>query len=172
MRESFRVVGLAIALAFATGTRSWCDAPEGGRNAFFERGCLRYDRPSFSNALKDFRKSAELEAPLSDYSVYSGIMIWLTRARMGEQQAAAPELEACLASRKSVPPDDWPSQVMRCLLGKLPGPQLQAYFYAGTMRLLAGDKAAARDYFEKCVQTGQKQCTEYTGAAAELKLMK
>jgi lipoprotein NlpI len=45
----------------------------------------------------------------------------------------------------------------------------EAYYFAGTKRLLDGDKATAQDYFEKCVATGVKNFTEYQSAVAELK---
>ncbi len=48
----------------------------------------------------------------------------------------------------------------------------EAYFYAGTMRLLLGDKPAAADYFGKCVDTGIKNFTEYSSAASEFKALK
>ena len=48
----------------------------------------------------------------------------------------------------------------------------EAYFYAGTKRLIDGDKKTAQDYFEKCVATGLKNFSEYDCAAAELKALK
>ena len=48
----------------------------------------------------------------------------------------------------------------------------EAYFYAGSKRLLDGDKSVAADYFEKCIGTGKKSFTEYGSALAELKTLK
>jgi len=48
----------------------------------------------------------------------------------------------------------------------------EAYFYAGSKRLIAGDKTIATDYFEKCMATDEKGFIEYQGAAAELKFLK
>jgi len=48
----------------------------------------------------------------------------------------------------------------------------EAYFYAGTKRLIAGDKTTALEYFEKCIATDAKGYTEYQSAAAELHLLK
>ena len=47
----------------------------------------------------------------------------------------------------------------------------EAYFYAGTVRLLDGDKSTATDYFKKCLETGVKDYYEYQSAAAELALL-
>jgi lipoprotein NlpI len=44
----------------------------------------------------------------------------------------------------------------------------EAYYYAGIKRLLANDPAAAKDLFKKCMETGVKESTSYTSAAAEL----
>ena len=49
--------------------------------------------------------------------------------------------------------------------------QCEAYFYAGSKRLIAGDKTTARDYFQKCLATGVKNFCEYQSAAADLKAL-
>jgi len=48
----------------------------------------------------------------------------------------------------------------------------EAYFYAGTMRLIAGDKTGATDFLERCVATGVEDFMEYRSAVAELKTLK
>ena len=47
----------------------------------------------------------------------------------------------------------------------------EAWFYAGMKKLLGGDKAAAANYFKKCLATEQKDFTEYLLAEAELKAL-
>ena len=85
-------------------------------------------------------------------------------------------------------PDDWPSKVMRFLMAQLSEADFLkaaqskeaktdrelkcvAYFYAGTRRLIDADKETARKYFEKCIETGVKNFTEYQSAEAELKAL-
>ena len=48
----------------------------------------------------------------------------------------------------------------------------EAYFYAGSKHLFAGDKVAATDYFQKCIATEQKDYFEYASAMVELNLLK
>ena len=156
--------------------------------AYHSRGCLRYDQHSFTDALGDFRKAGELDmaTALADYA---RISVWRVRARLGEPAAATKELQAYLENRKTGKPGDWPSSIARFLTGQLAEPdffkaaanadqkvergqQCEAYFYAGTKWLIAGDKTTAQDYFEKCLATGGKDFTEYSSAAAELKFLR
>jgi len=47
-----------------------------------------------------------------------------------------------------------------------------AYLYSGTLRLIAGDKTTAMDYFLKCMATpGETKFSEYDTASAELKFL-
>ena len=47
----------------------------------------------------------------------------------------------------------------------------EAYFYAGSKLLIAGDNTTAKDYFRKCVATDKRISMEYTSAVAELKFL-
>jgi lipoprotein NlpI len=152
-------------------------------NAYHARGCLRYDTQKFEDALADFRKVLELDDSVKDYACFR---IWLIRARSGEADAASAELQTYLDSRASGKQDDWESKIGRFLNGQIAEPEFlaaaknadsrteagqlcQAYFYAGSKRLFTGDKATAADYFQKSIATDQKDYTEYSSAAAELK---
>jgi lipoprotein NlpI len=152
-------------------------------NAYHARGCLRYDTQKFEDALADFRKVLELDDSVKDYACFR---IWLIRARSGEADAASAELQTYLDSRASGKQDDWESKIGRFLNGQIAEPEFlaaaknadsrteagqlcQAYFYAGSKRLFTGDKATATDYFQKSIATDQKDYTEYSSAAAELK---
>jgi len=156
--------------------------------AYHHRGCLRYDSRAFAEALLDFRQHVELDSS-SDISDYPRFRIWLIRARMGESGPATTELQTYLAGRSTGKPKDWPSKIGRFLTGQLAesdflaaaknadvkkeAEQLcQAYFYAGSKHLLAGDKSAARDCFEKSVATDRKDFLEYGSAVAELKFLR
>ena len=48
----------------------------------------------------------------------------------------------------------------------------EAYFYAGTLRLIAGDKKGAEEHFTACLGTNVKDFTEIASAAAELAALK
>lgn len=153
--------------------------------AYHDRGCLYYNSHDLTNALADFRKSCELGSNNQDYSYYR---IWLIRARSGAKNAATQELEAYLEHRQAGKPEDWPSKVGRFLAGQLTEGNLlkaaedtntqtdqeqhcEAYFYAGSKRLIADDKTTAADYFKKCLATDVKNFEEYQSAEAELKFL-
>lgn len=149
------------------------------------RGLLNYNLHKFTDALVDFRKSCELnsDAKIQDYS---RCYIWFIRARLGEQDSATKELQAYLNNRKTGTSNEWPPNIARLLTGQLTEPDFfkaaensdqqtnkrqhcEAYFYAGSKRLIEGDKTAATDYFEKCLAMECKEVDEYNSAAAELK---
>jgi lipoprotein NlpI len=152
--------------------------------AYFSRGLLNYNSHKFTDAMADFNKSRELglDAQQQDYSSF---YIWLIQARLGEQDTATKELQTYLDNRKIGTPDDWPSKVASFLAGQLSEPDFfkaaensdqqtnngqhcEAYFYAGSKRLVEGDKITATDYFNKCLATELKSFEEYGSAAAEL----
>lgn len=115
--------------------------------------------------------------------------VWLIRARLGETEAATSELQTYLAGRTTGKPDDWASKVGHFLTGQLSELEFlaaakdadqkteasklcQAYFYAGSKRLFAGDKATAMDYLQRSIATDRKDFIEYASAVAELKALK
>jgi hypothetical protein len=51
------------------------------------------------------------------------------------------------------------------------GCKCEVNFYAGEKRLLDGDKTIAKEYFQHCLDTGEKGFTEYASAAAELRFL-
>lgn len=154
-------------------------------DSYNHRGYLRYALHNFRDALADFRKAAELNSADN----YVPLQVWLIRTQLGETEAATKELKTYLASRTTDKPDDWLPKIGRFLAGELaeleflaaaknPDPKTEvgqlceAYFYAGSKRLLAGDKTTATDYFRKAVATNKQDYTEYTRAIAELKFLK
>jgi lipoprotein NlpI len=156
--------------------------------AYRYRGRLNYNSHKFTDALVDFRKSLELN-PNDQNRDYSYFYIWLAQARLGEKEAATKELQTYWNSRKTGTPDDWPSKISSFLRGKMAEPDFlkaaensdnqkdneqhcEAYFYAGSKRLILGDKITATDYFQKCLVTDVKDFSEYQSAAAELRFLK
>jgi lipoprotein NlpI len=146
------------------------------------RGFEFYNRRNFTNAVADFRRACELDVKAQDYSHFG---IWLARAHLGDQDGAARELETYFEQRTAGTPGDWPSTVAHFLTGHLseadffqaasnPNPKTdagqhcEAYFYAGSKRLIEGGRKTAVDYFKKCLTTGVVNYTEYQCAAAEL----
>jgi len=156
----------------------------GNASAHSLRGYLEYDQHAWREALDDFRKACELEhsGPPREYV---RLRIWLIRSRLGEREDATKELAQYLSSR---PQNDWYSKNAKFLVGQLseseyfqaaqstiPKTQTEqsceAWFYAGTVRLLDGDRKTAAAYFQKCLDTGVKRFTESMSAEAELKAL-
>jgi len=148
-------------------------------------GCNDFNSHNFTNALADFRKSAELGSDNQDYTYFR---IWIIRSRLGEKEEATRELTEYLGHRKAQNAGDWPLQVGRFLAGQstegnflaaADSPNLQtakeqhceAYFYIGSKRLIKDDKPGAVDYFKKCKTTNLTDFEEYQSAASELLLL-
>lgn len=154
--------------------------------AYASRGYLLYDSRAWKDALIDFQTAIENDSSNQDYV---RLRIYLIRARLGETEAATRELEQYLDSRKSGKPDEWFSSVARFLTGRISEEILlktaergneqtireqrcEAYFYAGTLRLLKGDRVIAGEYFQRAVDTNVKDFTEYQSAKAELEALR
>ena len=153
--------------------------------AYDDRGYSLYDSRAFTNALIDFRKAVEL-GTTNEYALFR---IWLIRARAGEGEPATAELEAYLDSRASNKPDQWVPKIGHFLTGQLgeaeflaaaksadpkteAGQLCEAYFYAGSKYLFAGDTASASNYFQKSIATDKTNYMEYGSSAAELQWLK
>jgi len=106
---------------------------------------------------------------------------------LGEQEVATKELQAYGNTLKTGKSGDWPMKISHFLTGQLAETDFfkaadnagkkkdreqhcEAYFYAGSKRLIEGDKITATNYFEKCLATEVKNFNEYQSAAAELNL--
>ena len=173
--------------AIADYTRAMAINPKAAE-PYDSLGCLYYDRQEFTNALADYQQECTLDST-SDYGHYR---LWLVRARLGEATAATEALIAFLKHRQprqAGPPVDWRVQIGWFLTGQLAeteflkaagnadtpqtekGQRCEACFYAGSKRLLAGDKTTAADYFNQCLATGARNFEEYNSAAAELKAL-
>jgi len=145
-------------------------------------GYDRYELLEYTNALSDFRKACGLD-PTNDYTHFG---IWLCSSLLGNSNGANNELKEYLATRPAADSGDWPSRVGDFLTGRITEKEFlsasdspdsrksldqhcEAYFYIGSKRLIAGDKAEAIADFKKCVETGVTNFTEYQCAKAELK---
>lgn len=151
--------------------------------AYFYRGMTHYVAQRWAEAVTDFRTRCEYDEKDQEYPHF---FIWLSRARLGETQAADQELSDFLADRPAKTSPDWPARIGEFLLGRLPEAQFlaaaeassdpnttrdqqcEAWFYVGTKKLLAEDKTAAAGYFRKCVAAGQYSFAEHRFAKAEL----
>jgi lipoprotein NlpI len=142
---------------------------------------LYYDSGEYRNAAAELKRICEQDTE-DDYSHF---YLWLARARLSQQDEATAELRQYLKKRSNGTTNDWASEIGLFLTEQLPesdfieaadrtdqakvkGQQCEAFFYAGSKRLLMGDREMAAQYFEKCKATGQTAFTEYQSALAEL----
>ena len=154
---------------------------------YYELGCLHYDLGEMAAALASFRKDCAGDVG-DDWCEYAHSRIWLIRARLGEREAASQELRQYLGARTTGKPDDWPAKILNFLAGQIPeqafiktaeeaysvaakGLLGEAYFYAGSRRLVTGDQDGAKVWLGKCVALDLKYSSEYASAAAELKFL-
>jgi lipoprotein NlpI len=145
------------------------------------RGCLLYDEAEWDSAAGDFQQAIAME---SGGQPLSRARLWLIAAR-GDSERGTRELEAFL-QRPSLAIGDWERRILEFLLARRSeeelfsgvvdsepsvtmGRQLQANFYAGSVRLLRGDRDGARRLFEAAVAIDRRSFAEHLSAGAELK---
>ena len=138
----------------------------------------------WTNAIADFRLA------MKENGVYpfAAIRIWMSRVRMGERQPATAELKEVLDAPGANITNTWPRHIIKYLAGMETEPDFlnqaaspvprkdaeqhcEAFFYIGWMRQLTGDKAAAREYFQKAIATQVTDYVEFRDAVHELQLM-
>jgi lipoprotein NlpI len=149
------------------------------------RGIAHYLNRSWTEALVDFQRKCELSPREADYPQ---LYIWILRRRLGEKTAADRELDHYLQVRPGSGENGWVEKVGAFLLDRLgeeeflqaaaatehpkePGQQCSAWYFCGLKRLLAGERTAAAEHFQKCLATEEINETEYAFAAAELKAL-
>lgn len=154
------------------------ESPEVYRN----RGILRQATSHWQEALEDYQRAIERGG---DDDGYTQFYSWLERAHGGLREVADRELTDYMRKMWPVMEEKWSGQVAGFLLGKVKedaflnaasssdankdaGQHCEAFYYAGMVRLLAGDKDAAAEDFRRCLATGKRTFTEYQFAKAEL----
>ena len=115
-------------------------------------------------------------------------MIWLVRARLGKKEEATKEFGRFIASRKKGQDSDWLQQIYQFFRGNISDAeffrvstssddeikksmQAEAYFLAANVRLIAGDKTTAKDYFTKALLVESPDFPDDHVAIAELQLI-
>ena len=137
----------------------------------FTAGRVQFYRGDFATAERGFG----LLAPHSS-NLYPTLWLALAERRQGRD---SPELVARLATQ---PPDAWPSRVAEMLLGQASeadtlaaaendAQRCEFHFYAGELRLAAGDKDGGRDLLFKAQQMCPFNFLEGEGARAEMRAL-
>jgi tetratricopeptide (TPR) repeat protein len=143
-------------------------------NALLFRGLTRFETRDWKGAVSDLSAAGEQDPQSQDYP---RLLIWIARVRLGEREAAEPELRKYVRER---PVEDWWRSLANHLLGELKEEELllaagnsrdrlcEARFYAGCRCSIEGDREAARSHFKACRETQARGMSEYWSAAAEL----
>jgi lipoprotein NlpI len=143
------------------------------------RGIAKLYANKLDDAAEDFARASEM----GDATVYADLWVVSTYHRLGR-----PLPEAVLKRAKAEPRGDWPRPALAVLTGDLaPDDMLklvggksgddrttalaEAYFYLGQHYLVRGDKARAREFFEKSRGQNILIYMEHTAAAFELQAL-
>lgn len=148
-----------------------------------ERGQALYAAGRFEEALRDFQNQARRD---QEKTGEAQLYIWLASARAGLRQQGTEELKRYLGSFDAGQMDEASRRIALVLIGEArpeslialaespgrdPASAGRALFFAASLRLLDGDRAAAADLFRKCMETGGSDTHEYWNAKAELTRM-
>lgn len=150
-------------------------------------GYLHENLSQWQMALESFQKADELW-PGYPYIWYHSYRV---RAVTTGTEAAQRELATRLQNIPATQTNEWQFEIGTYLIGKATESELftaatnstpnrfvqqeqlcEACYYAGIQHLLAGQKNEAKNLFEECIQTGEKDFIEYRGAQAELRSLR
>jgi uncharacterized protein YecT (DUF1311 family) len=152
----------------------------GDVGAYYLRGCANFIKRDWAKAVSDFQHHCDLRKE-EKYQVFEArFYIWLSRARLGDREAADKELAPYMEGHPVEWSGGWHAKIGNFLLGRISEHDFLAslsdspgggWFYAGMKRLLNNDKSSAAEDFRKSVATADKESEEYQMAAAELKAL-
>jgi transglutaminase-like putative cysteine protease/lipoprotein NlpI len=149
---------------------------------YYLRGISNYLAGKLEDAASDFARGAETKD--KEQQLYSDLWLTWTNLRLGR---AMPEATTQRAAAE--PQGGWPRPALAMLAGLLTPDQVlqlldgksgderdmalaEGYFYVGEHYLAHGDKARAREFFEKARQLGVILYLEHVAAGAELQQLK
>jgi len=145
---------------------------------------LEYWRQDFKRALEH---AEAMHAGLTDdfWRDYAAILVTLCRVRLLEKDPGTAATRETFKGRDGKAARQWTASIAAFLRGELAEAEflvlkdssetheakdqsVQGWFYAGSVRLAAGDRAKAKEYFEKCVALEMKGFDEFELAKVEL----
>jgi lipoprotein NlpI len=149
---------------------------------------VQSDRRQWMEALTNFQKALQRDPSFTDFP----FQIWLIRMRLGDTNTATRELLNLAKSHADIQRDKKFGEVLLpFLIGDVPETDFlrhaktldgdadsqtrhlsAANYYVGMKHLLAGDRTAAANYFQKCLAIGDKHQINYPSARAELNALK
>lgn len=148
-------------------------------HTFYMRGLANFYAGSLDDAAEDFGKSSAVSD--NETRLYSDLWLAWTLQRLGR-----PLPDDLVQRANADPRGDWPRPALAMITGALTPEDMlklldaksgddarmalaEGYFYIGEHYLVLGDKARARDYFEKTRALDVIIYTEHVAAGFELK---
>ncbi len=147
---------------------------------YYYRGVAESLTNDWAGALADFRRCQSFpDGRLKDYAAFH---IWLVQMQTGEREKADQGLLPYCQSRADGTPADWQMQIAKYLLNQISETdfsnavdsadtgweQSEFWYYSGMKHLLAGDKAGAKECFQKSLATKARPFAVFISARAEL----
>jgi tetratricopeptide (TPR) repeat protein len=151
--------------------------------AYNRRGLAWLGKGRLGNALADLKRFSEL-APRDPAADNARIYQWVIATETNANGDADAELSTAMLNDWNSTPEDLTSKIGGFLLGHMSeadlianaaapdparaaGQYCRVWYFAGMKRLLNGETPTASSYFQKSMQTGQKDLPEYGYARAE-----
>jgi len=142
---------------------------------------LLYYQGNWQEAADNFASACQFTSSTD----YDHMWLFLSSCRANHATDARTQLKAYLATRHPKDQPDWTGQLVAFLAGNLTEADLlkasqpsnpttarqqlcEATFYAGSIRLIQGDRNAAAHLFTQCIATDVKDYIEYRAAQVEL----
>jgi lipoprotein NlpI len=149
---------------------------------YFARGVTQYHLDHLDAARADLEQAVRIRG---DGQAYAHLYLWLTTARLGERDQADRILRDYFEKADEMTVGQWWPRLAAFLLRDLSEPRLldeaaqggwliaaeglcEAYFYAGSVRLIEGDAATAAEHFQHSIDTNVQNFYEYFSARREL----
>ena len=154
---------------------------------YYTQGEKAFREGKYDEAFNNFSLYCNT-VPKDENADYARLFIWIARTRQNHKAEADLELAEALETKWNAPQKSWVSQIAAFFLDQLSEKDFlaaaetpdsetvnqqhcEAWYYIGMKRLLAGDKTAAIDDFNKCLATKETDFTEYAFAQAQLKAL-
>jgi len=194
LMKSAKGILCLLAVLFLVTTPAFGDAAD----ELCNRGFAKATKGDLDDAIADFNKAIELKPVFGSCYIFRGMakrgkndldgaLADFTKAIEIKPSSAEAYANRAYVRQMKGDWDDWPAKISGFLTGQLTEPDFfkaaenadkkkdreqhcEAYFYAGSKRLIENDKITATNYFKKSLATDVKTFSEYQSAAAELKL--
>ena len=156
--------------------------------AYYNRGFAWLSKGNPDAANTDLQKFCQL-APHDPYADHARLYLWMiARSQNRTEEEANHALGDAVQNNWNASADDYVTKLAGFLLGRMSEAEViaaaissdpktdqtqhcEAWYFTGMKRLLSGDRDAARDHFQHCVDTNQKEFCEYILAKAELQVL-